>query len=55
MIDLIDYQRGGQDEVKAFANLGELRKYTIAAGRYFPKDSLEAGALLKHLLREILR
>ncbi len=53
MVDLINCQRTGQGELRIFRNLAELREYTRGTGRYFPKDSLKAGALLKNLLREI--
>ena len=53
MVDLISYRRGGLDTVEVFPDVESLRQYTIQTKRYFPKDSLEAGALLKHLLREI--
>lgn len=49
MIDLVDHQRIGRDTVRVFPDL------TVKTGRYFPKDSLEAGALLRNLLREILK
>jgi hypothetical protein len=55
MIDLVDHQRIGRDTVRVFPDLESLRDYTVKTGRYFPKDSLEAGALLRNLLREILK
>ena len=53
MVDLISYRREGLDGVEVFANVESLREYTTRTKRFFPKDSLEAGALLKNLLREI--
>jgi hypothetical protein len=53
MVDLVDIKRNEKDDVRLFSSLEELRDYTMETRRIFPKDSLEAGALLKHLLRKI--
>ena len=53
IVDLLICQRTGEDDLHIFRSLEELRIYSKQTGRYFPKDSLEAGALLEHLLREI--
>jgi hypothetical protein len=53
LVDLIDFSRGTLDEVQIFPDLESLRAYTLRTRRIFPKDSLQAGALLRNLLREI--
>jgi hypothetical protein len=53
MVDLIDFSRGRLDEVQIFPDLESLRVYTKKTRRIFPKDSLQAGALLRNLLRKI--
>lgn len=53
MIDLIHQRRGGYDSVQIFETLDDLREYTKEHRRYFPKDTLESGALLQNLLRHI--
>ncbi|KAF2713282.1 hypothetical protein K504DRAFT_423776 [Pleomassaria siparia CBS 279.74] len=50
LVDLVD--TSGRD-VELFSSLGELRKYTIENGKFFPKESAYAGGVLKSLLREI--
>lgn len=54
MVDLIHVQRTGGDCVTVFSSVKELREYTLERGKFFPKDSLESGAILRHLLRQIL-
>lgn len=54
MVDLIEVQRNGGGRVAIFSSIEELREYTIETRKYFPKDSLESGAILRHLLRPIL-
>jgi hypothetical protein len=51
LVDLVDTSGQGAE---IFDSLDELREYTIAQGKYFPKDSAYAGGVLKYLLREIL-
>jgi hypothetical protein len=53
MVDLIDFSRGTLDGVQIFPDLESLRVYTKKTRRIFPKDSLQAGALLRSLLRKI--
>ena len=55
MVDLIEVQRNGSGQVTVFHSLDELREYTIETRKYFPQDSLESGAILRHLLRPIIR
>lgn len=38
---------------QVFSTVQELSKYTKATEKYFPRDEIEAGALLKYLLRQI--
>jgi hypothetical protein len=53
LVDLVDRHRTGR-QVKQFKTLQELQEYTIAEGKFFPKESAYAGGVLKLLLREIL-
>jgi len=53
MVDLLHYRRNGEDQVQIFDTLDELREYTNEHRRYFPKDTLDKGALLENLLRRI--
>ena len=53
MIDLLHHRRGNDDTVRIFDTLEELREYTNEHRRYFPKDTLNKGALLENLLRHI--
>jgi hypothetical protein len=53
MVDSVNLRRSGEDDVQVFATLEDLRVFTKETGRFFPKDSPAAGALLKNL-REIL-
>lgn len=55
MVDLIEIQRNGGNPVTVFGSLQELREYTVETSKYFPMDSLESGAILRHLLRPILK
>jgi hypothetical protein len=50
LVDLID---SSVREVELFSTLDELRDYTIETGKFFPKESVYAGGVLKFLLREI--
>lgn len=54
MIDLIHVQRSGGGCVTVFSSVEKLREYTLKTRKFFPKDSLESGAILRHLLRQIL-
>ncbi|KAI9842850.1 MAG: hypothetical protein M1837_006871 [Sclerophora amabilis] len=53
LVDLVETRHTGVP-VEVFASLDELRGYTIATAKYFPKHSAYAGGVLKYLLREIL-
>ncbi|KAK3045919.1 hypothetical protein LTR09_012549 [Extremus antarcticus] len=53
LVDLIDRHNSG-GEVIQFSTLQELQDYTIANGKFFPKQSAYAGGILKFLLRDIL-
>jgi len=53
MVDLLHYRRNGEDQVRIFDTLDELREYTNEHKRYFPRDTLDNGALLENLLRHI--
>ena len=52
IVDLVD--DSGDSDVKIFKSLEDLRSYTIATQKYFPKENAYAGGVLKFLLREIL-
>ena len=51
-MDLVDVF-GTDDHVQVFDTVQELSAYTRENGKYFPRDEIEAGALLKYLLRQI--
>ncbi|KAH0828911.1 hypothetical protein J3R83DRAFT_2330 [Lanmaoa asiatica] len=53
IVDLLETARTGQP-VRKFANLEELRAYTMRTGRFIYKESAYKGGLLKDLLREII-
>ncbi|TFK21859.1 hypothetical protein FA15DRAFT_64489 [Coprinopsis marcescibilis] len=53
LIDLIGAPNGGDMEI--FASEKELSEYTRETRRFFPKEALEAGNLLKSLRRQIFR
>ncbi len=53
LVDLVDTGKTGRC-VTQFPTLDELQDYTIATGKFFPKESAYAGGVLKFLLREIL-
>jgi len=48
LVDLV------QGEAVIFPTVLALSEYTIRNGKYFPRDNINAGDLLKHLLRHIL-
>ncbi|KAF9496626.1 hypothetical protein BDN71DRAFT_1505541 [Pleurotus eryngii] len=50
LVDLVDHPTG---HVRAYDSLEGLRTYTIATGKYFPRENAYAEGLLKYLLREI--
>jgi hypothetical protein len=53
LVDLVDTPRTGA-AVKVFPSLKTLQTYTIASGKFFPKEDAYAGGLLRFLLREII-
>ena len=53
MVDLLHYRRNGEDQIQIFDTLEDLRKYTKKHRRYFPRDTLDKGALLENLLRHV--
>ncbi|KAI5299223.1 erg26, C-3 sterol dehydrogenase [Ascosphaera pollenicola] len=56
MVDLINHRRsGGSSRVKRFSSEKESADYTVGTEKYFPRRDLEAGAVLRHLLRKILK
>lgn len=52
LVDLVD-AFGTNRPIKVFRTERQLSEYTIKAGKYFPRDEIEAGDLLKFLLRHI--
>ena len=52
IVDFIDC--GPEQHVKIFPSEKELSEYTQTTKRYFPRDNVHAGSLLKCLLRNIL-
>ncbi len=52
LVDLVDVF-GTDDHVRVFDTVQKLSAYTQANGKYFPRDGIGAGALLKYLLRQI--
>ncbi|KAF9471705.1 hypothetical protein BDN70DRAFT_767230, partial [Pholiota conissans] len=53
LVDLVDVFES--DKVATvFDTVEELSRYTMATGKYFPREDIDAGDLLKHLLRPIL-
>ncbi|TGO80860.1 hypothetical protein BPOR_1611g00020 [Botrytis porri] len=52
LVDLVETPRTG-NPVEIFADLKDLREYTIKNEKFFPKEDAYAGGLLKFLLREI--
>ncbi|KJA22723.1 hypothetical protein HYPSUDRAFT_138949 [Hypholoma sublateritium FD-334 SS-4] len=52
LVDLVD-AFGTNRPIKVFRTERQLSEYTIKTGKYFPRDEIEAGDLLKFLLRHI--
>jgi hypothetical protein len=53
-VNLVDLTtRRTNDPVKLFETERELSDYTRATKKYFPRDDIQAGGLLKFLLRHI--
>ncbi|CAE6527895.1 unnamed protein product [Rhizoctonia solani] len=53
LVDLVDTPYTGEP-AKHFKSETELSKYTKRTGKYFPRDNVFAGDLLKYLLRQIV-
>ncbi|KAG8754330.1 hypothetical protein FRC11_006712, partial [Ceratobasidium sp. 423] len=53
LIDLVDTPYTGKP-AKHFKSEAELSEYTRCTGKYFPRDNVYAGDLLKYLLRQIM-
>lgn len=53
LVDLVDTGNTGEC-ASQFSTLEGLKEYTIATGKFFPKESAYAGGMLKLLLRELL-
>lgn len=54
LVDLVMHQTDSNEPVKLFKTERELSEYTQRFRKYFPRDSIHAGGLLKFLLRHIL-
>ncbi|KAG6868380.1 hypothetical protein C0993_003904 [Termitomyces sp. T159_Od127] len=52
LVDLVDHYQTGKP-VRLFSTEVELSKYTQRTRKFFPKENVHAGGLLKHLLRQI--
>lgn len=54
-VNLCDLMKAGikGGAIPVFANVNDLREYTLSQGKIFPKEDAYAGGLLKFLLREI--
>ena len=52
-MDLVDVY-DTDDVVTVFPTVQALSTYTKDTGKYFPRDDVEAGSLLRYLLRQIL-
>ncbi|KAI0751373.1 hypothetical protein C8Q80DRAFT_1097870 [Daedaleopsis nitida] len=56
-VNLVDFvhRPDPEKDVRTFANEFELSRYTINTKKFFPRRNVNAGSLLKTLLRNILR
>jgi len=56
LVDLVDFANGayGKKVVSLFPTEMALSKYTKASGKYFPRENVHAGGLLRYLLRHII-
>ncbi|KAF8176955.1 hypothetical protein BJ912DRAFT_908915 [Pholiota molesta] len=52
LVDLVDVYDLGSTATH-FESVEALSEYTISTGKFFPRDDMDAGDLLKHLLRHI--
>jgi hypothetical protein len=53
LCDLMAAANQGQ-RIRVFGRVEDLREYTLAQGKVFPKENAYSGGLLKFLLREII-
>jgi hypothetical protein len=53
-VNLVDLVHGSKVEVRIFKTEKQLSEYTIATGKYFPKEDAEDGGVLRALRRHIL-
>ena len=54
LVDLVDGFENPEEPITIFNTVKALSEYTIRTGKYFPRDNVHAGSLLKYLLRQIL-
>ena len=54
LVDLVDGYENPHRAITKFPSVKALSEYTISSGKYFPRDNVHAGDLLKYLLRQIL-
>jgi len=54
LIDLVHGYENSHQSITKFTSVKALSEYTISTGKYFPRDNVHAGDLLKYLLRQIL-
>ncbi|KAH9071087.1 hypothetical protein EDB83DRAFT_2366461 [Lactarius deliciosus] len=52
-VNLVDLVRGSKKEVQIFKTEKELREYTIATRKYFPREDAQDGGVLRALRRRI--
>jgi len=53
IVDLVENRNSGR-RVRIFSSEEALSEYTIANGKFFPKENAYAGGLLRFLLRQIM-
>jgi hypothetical protein len=53
-VNLVDLVHGSKVEVRIFKTEKQLSEYTIATGKFFPKESAKDGGVLRALRRQIL-
>ncbi|KXN86038.1 hypothetical protein AN958_10595 [Leucoagaricus sp. SymC.cos] len=54
LVDLVDARDNPTLQIRHFGSEYELSRYTLDEHKVFPRDHVEAGSLLKYLLRNIL-
>ena len=52
-VNLVDLVHGSKQEVRIFKTVKELREYTIATKKIFPKKDARDGGVLRALRRQI--